>query len=782
MSDAAKALARPAFGVEGLLEKGSKSFFERLFTTRHMGRVIDFFLFEAAGFLDRTPNSTELEKRIRSSFEMLVFASWAYFRKNEVSKWIELEVGWDKGKFVLSVVSYIETGLKGIFPNDETQPNTEAARAIRAFLSEVQKFSNGLMVRYHPKSGRVQFIVIFLPNLAGNFKTEYLDLTEASSEQIALLTPMRDAPTALAAARLPQFLASEAEAGTPKDLPPPAEPEDTFAAEIAKISEDLVRIRGRAQKEDGDEKTVGGGDKKNADIMRIQGSKEHIKDEIIRVKGFGVGKEKGTKVGGGSSSVDGQTTVDANGEELPAEQHSVAGGKSEQEEVDESVQLVMNAMRGDLTDVTKGMNEDEFQEMYRKIAENVRENYSQTLHHLLRMRSISAVSKVKALKTELDEAQQKIAQLQQDPVLEAAAKPVKASVLSKEIEGQDGKFQDVVSKFKGAVETGKIPAAAQEWAKGFMEEMLKERGQFNDRVREVERFLRKKEHDYKVQVTSFQEQLRLKEEDVKQREFALKKTKESLSAAMATLERIKSQTQSKSDQASLNHKLYTAEKLLAVAKENNERITKRLEESQARWNAEFSSRSAAQQDLSKANRQIEELKKQVSQADPSKTAADTAARIQNFKDSEANNKLVETLKKQNKELQSKLTAATNKGAASAAAAAKNKGGSSEADVSQLKFKLEHSNKVIKSMKDELDRYKKRFDELKLAETKLKVEVSKLQSQVKTSSAKPMVAGSAPTQGGPKAGGTKPGFGKPPLRKPGGGGTGSGTGSGPGSSS
>jgi predicted nucleic acid-binding Zn-ribbon protein len=46
----------------------------------------------------------------------------------------------------------------------------------------------------------------------------------------------------------------------------------------------------------------------------------------------------------------------------------------------------------------------------------------------------------------------------------------------------------------------------------------------------------------------------------------------------------------------------------------------------------------------------------------------------------------------------------------------------------MKHKLEHANGMVKAMKDELERSRKRLDELQLKESNLKVDVSRLQKE------------------------------------------------------
>src|SRR4051812_32309405 len=58
------------FGMEELLGVNARSLFENLFSTRHLGRVLDFFLFESRAFVDGSSDPVGIEYRVRQILEL----------------------------------------------------------------------------------------------------------------------------------------------------------------------------------------------------------------------------------------------------------------------------------------------------------------------------------------------------------------------------------------------------------------------------------------------------------------------------------------------------------------------------------------------------------------------------------------------------------------------------------------------------------------------------------------------------------------------------------------
>jgi chromosome segregation ATPase len=298
---------------------------------------------------------------------------------------------------------------------------------------------------------------------------------------------------------------------------------------------------------------------------------------------------------------------------------------------------------------------------------------------------------------------------------------------------EEKQFSDYVRQFLSNVDTEEVPPAVKEITKSFLEQISKDRAALNQRIHDLDQYFRRRDFEYKGKETSFKEQMRLKDEQFKQKEYAFKQIKGTLANTTAALEKSRQSSAATPDKAELEHKYYTSEKLLSLAKENNERMTKRLEETQKKWTDEFNTRSSVQQELSKLKKTNDELKKKVNATSSSKVESKEMNQMTQQRDMAV--RVIDTLKRQNKELQDKLlktTAAAKPTAAAAAAAADSTKRASTQAGAEMKHKADQALKIQKAMKDEIDKYKKRCDEMKQQETKLRLEIVKLQNQLKTS--------------------------------------------------
>ena len=168
---AAAIIQKGRLGLEELLHARARVLYDNIFSTRHLGRVLDFVLFEASAYTKICPDPAMIEYRIRHALELLIFNAWSNYRKEEKTKWVGLEFGWDDERFVMSVCFFAEDGIGGFFPGTG-EPKDEVSGRMLKMFTQVQELSDNLVIRHDPLTGRMHAIVSFLsPGAAKNVES-----------------------------------------------------------------------------------------------------------------------------------------------------------------------------------------------------------------------------------------------------------------------------------------------------------------------------------------------------------------------------------------------------------------------------------------------------------------------------------------------------------------------------------------------------------------------------------------------------------------------------------
>jgi hypothetical protein len=719
LSEKADLLNQPKLAIEEFLKADAKVYYEYLFSTKHIGRTLDLVLFESEKFIRASKGAADTEYKVRQLLEICIFNAWANYRKGEKVKAITVECGWDSERIGVLVSSLVDADVENFIPGIDAAGNETSAR-VSAMLEKVQKSCDGVTVRHSKSTGAFQVLAFI--NASSTEKSELVPVTYVNLEEIYVRAEVKPlAPTAgvepvpLSAAKIVEFEQSE------KD-------------NHKKSLELRNRREGKELEEGTPEFKISGVTevKEEGEVwlkkMASQTDEKKSNEDII------IGQtEKGSNLG--------SVTV--------ADLKKNASGNlsgNEAKDIEEILQVLLNAIRPELVDLLPNLNEDEFQTVFQHLSGIIRENFIQAAHHLSRVRNIQMIAKVKQYKDQIAMLQDRLSQSQTEKGAEAIVvkgggekgsenedlvlKPVANNSGSGPVlennpaASVESRFNDLVGRFKKAIDTGEIPPAARAWAHGMMEEVLKDKASISQKIRDFDTYVKKREFDYRTKETTFKEQLRIKEEEIKQKNFSLDKTKEALQTALSNLERTKKIIASTESEAELKHKISVNEKLLGLSKENGERLSKRVDELQKKWQEEFNARAMLQQELSATKKVSSDLEHKLTDASAGKVDAKEIALVSTQRDRAQ--KMVDELKKQIKELQEKVAQSSAK-AVVAAPGVKKVVAPGDAET---KHRLDQSTKLVKVMKDELDRTKRRFEDLKLEETKLRVELAKTQAMLK----------------------------------------------------
>lgn len=785
LKSATEIAKKARMGLEELLKPQARVIYENVFSTRHIGRIIDFLLFEARPFIEKHPDSAQAEYRIRQAVEVGVFNAWSNYRKGEKTKCVEIELGWDDERLVLAISHYADSELKNFVPGQGQPPNATSER-MRKMLERVQELSNGLIVRQEPESGRMQVLAFISAKDAEKVtETQFVAVEPGALHELPRVNTAVPAP--LADGDIQGFVTDE-KAGHP--LPSIGEAAKSDQVEVGGVASNesgLSLVKGGLDTEEESTNVSGAADGED-DLLRVKGGTAAVADEEkIRVKGATASAEDEEKlvVKGGATpttkeekilvkgkntvadmstinvkldkklakvSIDKIDTMSAEAavaidSDKSAESEATADENSENE-TNESVDSLLDTVKSEVMPLCSGVSEVQFQETFAVLSRKIRENYEQTLHHMLRVQNIQMISKIKHYKDQVQLLNARIDELkaESDDMIESISQKdtTEGEILRLRAAGdkravakasqEELKVRETIQQYQVSIEKDQVPKGAKDWGKGLLEAALKERALLGQRTREIEANLKKREYDYRNKENALKEEVRIKDEQLRQKDFTLEKTKESLANAIQSFEKSRAAMSTASDKSELALKLASAEKLLSVAKDSNDRMQKRVEDVQKKWQEEFNTRSSLQQEKSKLQKQTDDLQRKLNDAQEKGSKVDEVARITEARDKAL--RIIDDLRKQMKELQGKLNSGNAGSKAQAGQTDPKKRGEPQADAAELKHRLDQTNKIATVMKEDLDRTKKRFDELKQSETKLRVEVARLAAELKSAGKNP----------------------------------------------
>ncbi len=288
-------------------------------------------------------------------------------------------------------------------------------------------------------------------------------------------------------------------------------------------------------------------------------------------------------------------------------------------------------------------------------------------------------------------------------------------------------FTQVVEKAKTVLERVPVPEKLKEYLQKMFEELSKNRAELEHKTREIVGKWKKAQLDFKVSQTMLNTEIQKKDGLLRQKEANIDKSKQALASTMRALENAREQLRTAGQKEN-----DTRDARMKVLMEKNQvemaRITQRMDLLKQRLNTEAAQRSGLANENAQLNRKILAFQDQLKGSDKWKVAASQEPQLRS--ELERTQRQIEDLKKQNKMLQDKLTQAAALKAAAGNPSKAKEANHGEASGGELKLKLEQQTKLYQKMKDDFDRAAKRLEESKQAETKMRIELSKLQMELK----------------------------------------------------
>lgn len=756
MSNRALEAARePRFEIEKALDRKARVYFEKIFSTRHVGRVIDFMLFQAREFLEASGESAaQAEHRLRQVVELAIFNGWTNYRKGDARKCIEIEFGWDKKRLVVVVAFYAENGVGGFLPRAKHKPQNLASARMAKMFAHIQSNSDGLIVRHEQQSGRIETIAFIALDEAEHVKEPILVEVKELQADAAPAADDAGVPQSLSKGELegfedgdvaaPAFVAKSKPADDdegktqrgPADLGAVKETSTLVASPGGEKIESKI-LSGKVQstpKRDETEMRVKGGMASDVDqtVMRVKtlASPGKSNEEMLKISDHAQETVSGDQAklvlgtGGGPSG------TEATGREkelleqvelLKSEVHALKSGHAATADPtataflrdlsSSSAVVEKNSTADDKTDTENGVDDSMPTRREQLLIEQGKVLQEQI--HKLRDEKQKLLDALVAEKSRAKSA------VVASPSSDAAKQPTI----------DDDSYSRELKRYQNALDKGEVPDAAQTWARDLMALVLRERAELRNRTKEIDALLRRREHEFKTKEIALGEQVKMLEAQLKQRDMALEKSKETQSSLSETLGKLKAESAGDQGKFELARRLVTTERSLATEKESLDRLQKRADELQRKAVEDAAQRNALLSENTKLKKQVEEAQRRsAQQAQGEESKGPTAELHTLIEQRDKAQRLAEELKRQIRELQTKLAAATPVGKVSQTQVKDGKVLSIQTEV-ELKHKLEITERLVKNQKEELDRSKKRFDELKTAESKLKLEVNKLHAEL-----------------------------------------------------
>jgi hypothetical protein len=692
-----------SFGVVGLLHENCKIYYDSVFTVRHIGRISDLLVAKLKGTVP-----DELKFRallLQSLYE-------AYRQQNKASQKklgeplgepLTIECGVDAEKIVIGISFAVQGDeLQGLETIANRVADRKPSNTLETLLTELSQDADHLIFRAHPELKRVE--VVSMLSLAP--ATSVADANERSFEVVVLATEkpeeaLKGEYIELGDLDYHRLLADDSIQSS--QLPKPATGEILAGKSELETS---IKLRGEQQTD--------------SSSVTISGVTQNISEEQSRISG-------------------GQTPAEANNSTVvsgntPLENKQVEFYQQKVEQLQSKIRELEH-QRSTSQTVVAGTSA---QAASQGPGQNVAGDQLTVKSNNLNLREL--IEKVWPFKKSAPEQPVVVAQsvatassqpvVQEAPITAAAAATAEEKEEEKaaEEEASNDTTRKIVTDEVGSIERtiAKVQAEAQDikkvlgnpkaqkWVDGMVGELVTEKARIHEMAKKVNVSLRQKELEFRNKEHVLQEEVRKRDEQLRQKAHSFNRSREQLTQLQIQLDRIKATAPPPGEESQARQKLNLSQKLLASVKDENQGLAQKIEE--------LKTQLATAQSASKTKTQspdFQALKLKYERL---------------FKQSEE-------FKRTNGQLMEKLNEAQR--------AAKNPGMNPE----ELKKRLDVSMRLAASYQKESEQSKLRVDELQREETRLKTELARVGNAVlmlKRASLVPKPSGSGSDSGSGEA--------------------------------
>jgi hypothetical protein len=670
-----------SFGVVGLLHENCKIYYDSVFTVRHIGRISDLLVAKLKGAVP-----DELKFRallLQSLYE-------AYRQQNKASKKkpgeplgepLTIECGVDAEKIVIGISFAVqEDELQGLATIAHRVADRKPSNTLETLLTELCQDADHLVFRAQPELKRVE--VVSMLSLATAISAS--DPNERSFEVIVLGTekPTEKSGEALKGEYIElgdldyhRLLADDSIQSS--QLPKPATGEILAGKSELETS---IKLRGEQQDD--------------SSSVTISGVTQNISEEQSRISGG-----QTPAVENSSTVVSGNTPLENKQVELYQQKVEQLQAKIRELEHERATsQTVISGTSAQAA--SQSIADDQLTVKnnnlgLRELIEKVWPFKKSAAEQPVVAQAIAAAPAAPSqpVVQEAPVAAAPVASAEAEKEEETAEEAASIDTTRKIVTDQVGSIERTITKLQAEAQDIKKVLGnpkAQKWVDGMVGELVTEKARIHEMAKKVNVSLRQKELEFRNKEHVLQEEVRKRDEQLRQKAHSFNRSREQLTQLQIQLDRIKATAPPPGEESQARQKLNLSQKLLASVKDENQGLTQKIEE--------LKTQLATAQSASKTKTQspdFQALKLKYERL---------------FKQSEE-------FKRTNGQLMEKLNEAQR--------AAKSPGMNPE----ELKKRLDVSMRLAASYQKESEQSKLRVDELQREETRLKTELARVGNAV-----------------------------------------------------
>ncbi len=629
-----------SFGVAGLLSEEAKVYYNSLFSTRHVGRVSDLIAANLRGAgLD--------ELRVRS---LVLFSTFEVFRSQveaaaqasdlRLPEPLVIECGVDDDKIAVGVSFIMPEGgfptFKGLA---ERIGSGKATGIFEELLVELYNKSDRLVVRGQKGTRRVELVALL--GIPGQMDEAAL----AEKAPVAIVTIADgfsgDSPKPASYIELGDLDYPELLKDSPPGVNAPAV--SAGAALVLGVSEieESVRVRGKTDS-DTTVNRIGGAKAEEESVVRIKGGGAETTDQsVIRVSGGNteVADRSEMRVVSGNDSVRvmeleiqireleeklrrQQTQGQAQGVEGEGDESAATTPKEKIQDILKKVKRVWpfsrkNDDEDEDEDDDSDESDDEDNDSDDATASGEAESSDEDEEEEVVVTKKGKKKKVVVEEEEAPlEATTSAASSAAFGETDAATRAIIAEFQTEKLDQTLEKAQKEAAEIKAEMGSPR----AKRWVDGLMQELVQEKARLHEASKKLNSTMRSRELEFRNREASLTEELRRRDEMIRQKTNALNRAKDQVTQVTIAAERNKSSKGSGGEDGHFKQKYGLSQKMLTSAKEENQSLQEKISElknqlmsaqmaSSKRNQPSIAEYSALQAKFEREKRQADELKK-----------------------------------------------------------------------------------------------------------------------------------------------------------------------------
>ena len=647
-----------SFGVAGLLTEDAHVLYQVLLETRALGRVSDLLV-------ARMQDWSAQELRLRAL--VLFSAHVAHHAKDsETSEPSSLEVGWDEQTAVVGAALQLASEVNGEeFRTRITEDKPEG------FLEEVlvllKRSSSQLVLKYQPSTRRFEFNAVFdrsESHVWGNgvIPVEWIELESGIEEAppVAKYVQLADLDYAGLLGQARRSVADETEAESITRIAAD-EPESELSVALRGQKEvgvaDQVRIRGVTDRIGDHQATwVAGGAETSSNqefrvraaepqVQALQARIQELEDQLRaqtlhRIAETDEDPSEETLIAAEASedSTHESFTVSSQPEpEVPEADESTeseeSGDEEDGDDEEEEQETFLDATRGLFGKVwpfkkkasleeEQSSSEDEESD---SDSEGEADDADPTLEVIkVRRKKRPSSGDVSAEALKMEEALGGTKTSEEMGEVSTSTGSQKQSEAGKIVntmlnELEKGGLEKTVKKVQREAEEMKSDFKSQRakmWVDGLVGDIITEKARLKDMAKKTSLAVRQKELEFKTKERTYLDELKRREEALKQKENTVVRLKDQVSQMNLSLERARSQGANANGDTQLKKRFNHQKTLLDSVKDENSSLKRKLEEMQRSLSIAKSAQSNAgestqlKEKIDQSNRQLEEARRQ----------------------------------------------------------------------------------------------------------------------------------------------------------------------------